>query len=390
MNKLSNQSFSASVASGDLEGKKIRTDLTKKQIVFRIAFLLLITVAFGLLGFVVALIYGFLTSPPERMKVLMMLLADFLILSFSLYLVFQAYSSNYSLVWDFKYLQLCLSVIVAGFVFQILFRQYDLIRMKASKRVLLMCMGAGLFTTTFLFLSGKYVYSINSSMLVISLFLCVTVLSQILVRLLLVPVLVNAAKRLLDIVVATSMLIILSPLFLYVAFNVSKTGKPIIYSHQRIGRDGAPFNCLKFRSMVTNSDEVLAELLQNDPVAKAEWEKDFKLKNDPRITDIGKFIRKTSLDELPQLINVIRGEMSLVGPRPITTIELKRYKSSAKHYLSMKPGITGLWQISGRNDIDYDTRVGMDRWYAGQASIWTDLVILFKTVRVVLKREGSY
>src|SRR5690606_5899760 len=121
-----------------------------------------------------------------------------------------------------------------------------------------------------------------------------------------------------------------------------------------------PFKCLKFRSMVLKSEEVLNQLLMNDPAARKEWEQDFKLRNDPRITSIGQFLRKTSLDELPQLFNVLKGEMSLVGPRPIIQDELERYKDNKEYYLMAKPGMTGLWQISGRNDVDYDTRVYFD------------------------------
>jgi len=121
-----------------------------------------------------------------------------------------------------------------------------------------------------------------------------------------------------------------------------------------------------------------------------EWDKDFKLKNDPRVTRIGNFLRKTSLDELPQLWNVIRGEMSLVGPRPVIEAELERYAGDVDYYLMAKPGMTGLWQVSGRNDIDYDTRVYFDSWYVKNWALWTDIAILFKTAGVVLRRDGAY
>ncbi|EUM45236.1 undecaprenyl-phosphate galactose phosphotransferase [Enterobacter sp. MGH 37] len=142
--------------------------------------------------------------------------------------------------------------------------------------------------------------------------------------------------------------------------------------------------------MNINSKEILARLLENDPEARAEWEKDFKLKNDPRITPIGHFIRKTSLDELPQLFNVLKGEMSLVGPRPVIHEELVRYADDVDYYLMVKPGMTGLWQVSGRNDVDYTTRVYFDSWYVKNWSLWNDIVILFKTVSVVLFRKGAY
>jgi undecaprenyl-phosphate galactose phosphotransferase len=142
--------------------------------------------------------------------------------------------------------------------------------------------------------------------------------------------------------------------------------------------------------MVMNSQEVLQKLLDSDPAAREEWDRDFKLKNDPRITSVGRFIRKTSLDELPQLFNVLKGQMSLVGPRPIISEELPRYDENVDYYLMAKPGMTGLWQVSGRNDVDYDTRVYFDSWYVKNWSLWNDIAILFKTVKVVLHRDGAY
>lgn len=139
-----------------------------------------------------------------------------------------------------------------------------------------------------------------------------------------------------------------------------------------------------------NSQEVLEELLASDPAAKEEWDRDFKLKNDPRITRSGAFLRKTSLDELPQLINVLKGEMSLVGPRPIVRQEVPRYEKFIKEYYSVLPGITGMWQVSGRSDIDYPERVRMDSWYVHNWSIWLDIVMLWRTVSVVLRRKGAY
>ncbi|HIF6265029.1 TPA: sugar transferase, partial [Raoultella ornithinolytica] len=154
--------------------------------------------------------------------------------------------------------------------------------------------------------------------------------------------------------------------------------------------NGKSFKCLKFRSMIINSKEVLENVLASDPEAKAEWDATFKLKNDPRITPIGNFLRRTSLDELPQLFNVLKGEMSLVGPRPIITAELGRYNDEVDYYLLSKPGMTGLWQVSGRSDVDYDTRVYLDAWYVKNWSMWNDITILFKTVSVVLRRDGAY
>ncbi|MFK9858162.1 sugar transferase, partial [Klebsiella pneumoniae] len=171
---------------------------------------------------------------------------------------------------------------------------------------------------------------------------------------------------------------------------VKKDNGPAIYGHERIGKGGRSFKCLKFRSMVTNSKEVLEELLRSNPEARKEWNETFKLKEDPRITNIGKFLRKTSLDELPQLFNVLKGEMSLVGPRPIITAELERYSDEVDYYLLSKPGMTGLWQVSGRSDVDYETRVYLDAWYVKNWSMWNDIAILFKTIGVVLKKDGAY
>ena len=148
--------------------------------------------------------------------------------------------------------------------------------------------------------------------------------------------------------------------------------------------------CYKFRSMVPNAQEALEGLLDKDPSAREEWDREFKLKNDPRITQTGHFLRRTSLDEMPQLWNVIKGEMSLVGPRPITEKQLIKYKTSARHYLKTKPGLTGLWQISGRSDVSYDERVTLDRWYAKNWSVLSDLAILIRTGIVVFKRAGAY
>jgi undecaprenyl-phosphate galactose phosphotransferase len=197
-------------------------------------------------------------------------------------------------------------------------------------------------------------------------------------------------KRTFDIVCSLCILLILSPLFIYLWYKVSRDGGPVIYAHSRIGRCGKAFDCYKFRSMDINSKEILQQLLENDHDARTEWQKDFKLKNDPRITSIGRFIRKTSLDELPQLFNVLKGEMSLVGPRPVIKEELERYADDVDYYLMVKPGMTGLWQVSGRNDVDYATRVYFDSWYVKNWSLWNDIAILFKTVSVVFLSKGAY
>ncbi|MCP6203572.1 undecaprenyl-phosphate galactose phosphotransferase WbaP [Klebsiella pneumoniae] len=197
-------------------------------------------------------------------------------------------------------------------------------------------------------------------------------------------------KRLFDIAGSLALIIVLSPALFYISRKVKQDGSPAIYGHERIGKGGRSFKCLKFRSMVINSKEVLEDLLAKDPDAKQEWDATFKLKNDPRITKIGGFLRRTSLDELPQLFNVLKGEMSLVGPRPIITAELERYNDEVDYYLLSKPGMTGLWQVSGRSDVDYETRVYLDAWYVKNWSMWNDIAILFKTIGVVLKRDGAY
>ncbi len=197
-------------------------------------------------------------------------------------------------------------------------------------------------------------------------------------------------KRGFDLSVGLMLLVLLSPLFLVLIFLIRRNGGTAFFGHTRIGQNGTPFKCLKFRSMRPDAEAVLKDLLANDPVARAEWEKDFKLKNDPRITPVGHFLRKTSLDELPQLINVIKGEMSLVGPRPVIQTELERYGEAACFYLEAKPGVTGLWQVSGRNDTTYAERVSLDSWYVQNWSLWYDIAILFKTIDVVLGRKGAY
>lgn len=191
-------------------------------------------------------------------------------------------------------------------------------------------------------------------------------------------------------VAAALLLLLLSPVLVVIAIAIWRVdGAPIVFGHYRVGQDGRLFRCLKFRSMVRDSEAVLARLLRDDAQARAEWARDQKLGNDPRITPIGRFLRKTSLDELPQLINVLRGEMNLVGPRPITVAELPRYRGVRWHYLRVRPGMTGLWQVSGRNDTSYDERVELDRRYVDRWSAMTDIGILFKTVRVVLQSDGA-
>lgn len=194
----------------------------------------------------------------------------------------------------------------------------------------------------------------------------------------------------LDQFAALLLLLLFAPLMAVIALLVwRRDGAPVLFGHYRIGQHGRPFRCLKFRSMYLDSEAMLRELLERDPAARAEWARDHKLSDDPRITPIGHFLRRTSLDELPQLFNVLRGEMSLVGPRPITLAELPRYGQVRWHYLSVRPGMTGLWQVSGRNDTTYDERVELDREFVEQHSLRLRLSILLRTLRVVIRGSGA-
>ena len=201
----------------------------------------------------------------------------------------------------------------------------------------------------------------------------------------------QSLTSLMHIVVAAFALVFFAPLMCLVAIAVYvQDGGPIFFAHRRIGLNGRTFYCLKFRSMAVDAQERLASLLAADPVARAEWERDHKLRIDPRITRVGAFLRKTSLDELPQLFNVLRGDMSLVGPRPIVEAEVARYGHRFRDYCAVKPGITGLWQVSGRNDTSYRTRVALDSVYARRRNLGLDIYILAVTVPAVLTRRGSY
>ncbi|MDB5416521.1 MAG: hypothetical protein JWR10_4856 [Rubritepida sp.] len=197
-------------------------------------------------------------------------------------------------------------------------------------------------------------------------------------------------KRAMDILGAGSLLLILAPALLFLILLVRADGGAAFFGHRRIGRSGRDFGCLKFRSMVVDSQARLEALLASDPAALVEWEATHKLKNDPRVTRVGRFLRATSLDELPQLINVLVGEMSLVGPRPVIQAELDRfYGAAAAHYMSVRPGITGLWQVSGRSDTSYAQRVALDVAYVSRPSIWQDISILLRTPLAVLSRRGA-
>ncbi|MBW4329923.1 sugar transferase [Stakelama sp. CBK3Z-3] len=201
----------------------------------------------------------------------------------------------------------------------------------------------------------------------------------------------DAAMRVIDVLVSVIAIIFFAPLMVIIALLVFAADPgPVLFAHKRIGRGGREFPCLKFRSMAVDADERLRELLRIDATAREEWARDHKLRNDPRITGIGGFLRKSSLDELPQLFNVLRGDMSLVGPRPIVHAEAERYGRYLIDYCAVRPGITGLWQVSGRNDVTYRRRVAMDVTYSRKRSTKMNLRILAITVPSVVLAKGSY
>ncbi|WKV08534.1 sugar transferase [Thermoanaerobacterium sp. CMT5567-10] len=198
-------------------------------------------------------------------------------------------------------------------------------------------------------------------------------------------------KRLIDFMLSLFLIIILSPLLVLISILIKITSPgPILFKHKRLGLNGKLIDVYKFRTMVVNAQEVLEKILSEHPDLKKEYEETFKLKDDPRMTKIGKILRKTSLDELPQLFNVIKGDMSLVGPRPIVLEEINMYKEHGKYLLRVLPGVTGLWQVSGRNNVDYEERIKMDMQYIMNWNLWLDLNILFKTIPAVLKKDGAY
>ena len=197
-------------------------------------------------------------------------------------------------------------------------------------------------------------------------------------------------KAVFDQVGAIILLSLLAPLMLVLALLIRADGGPALYRHRRIGAGGRVFDCIKFRSMVVNADKVLRQVIANDPAAAAEWSANQKLRDDPRVTRLGLFLRLSSLDELPQIFNVLRGEMSLVGPRPIVQSEVARYGSDIGYYYAAKPGLTGLWQVSGRSDMSYISRVKLDVWYVVNWTLWHDIAILFKTVPAVFLQRGAF
>jgi Undecaprenyl-phosphate galactose phosphotransferase WbaP len=198
-------------------------------------------------------------------------------------------------------------------------------------------------------------------------------------------------KRILDFVTSSALLLLVGPFLGAIAIAIKLTSRgPIFFGHRRFGRENRPFQMLKFRTMMVDADKILASYLETHPEERVEWQRHQKLRNDPRITKVGKWLRRYSLDELPQLLNVFAGQMSLVGPRPIMEAEILRYGRSYGLYTRVLPGITGLWQVSGRNNTTYDQRIGFDEYYVCNWSIWLDLYILIRTIRIVLTAEGAY
>lgn len=198
-------------------------------------------------------------------------------------------------------------------------------------------------------------------------------------------------KRLIDLLLLLISAPVTIPVTIVISIIVKATSKgPVFYGHKRIGKDGHEFKCWKFRSMVIDADKQLEKILAENPEMRAEWEKDRKFTNDPRVTKVGKILRKTSLDEIPQFFNILTGEMSFIGPRPVTTPELEKYADMADFILSVKPGLSGMWQISGRSDTGYEERITLDSYYIQNWSVWLDIWIIIKTIYVVIKGKGAY
>ncbi len=194
-------------------------------------------------------------------------------------------------------------------------------------------------------------------------------------------------KRILDIVMSIIGVILLSPVFLIIAIMIKATSRgPVFFAHIRVGKNGKKFKMYKFRTMYENAREMIKNFT---PEQKKEWEENFKLQDDPRITKIGKFLRKTSLDELPQIFNILRGDLSIVGPRPVVVKELRKYGKDKDKFLSVTPGLTGYWQVNGRSETTYDERIQLELYYVDHMSFWLDVKIFFKTFSTVFKKEGA-
>lgn len=199
---------------------------------------------------------------------------------------------------------------------------------------------------------------------------------------------IKVGKRVTDVTLAVLLLPVLAPIIGVLYLLTRRDGGPGFFGHRRIGKNGKAFKCWKIRTMVMDAEAKLRIHLRENPEAAAEWQRDFKLTNDPRVTRLGCFLRKTSLDELPQIWNVLKGEMSFVGPRPIIRTEMPKYSGHQRAYTAMKPGVTGVWQVSGRNDVDYAERVAMDVAYLRRAGFWFDLGVIAKTAGAVVNRTG--
>ena len=201
----------------------------------------------------------------------------------------------------------------------------------------------------------------------------------------------DVIKRGIDLALSIGGGLCLLPFLLLIALVVGIDNKgSVIFAHRRIGKGGREFKCYKFQTMIPDAQEALEKYLSSNRQAKKEWKENFKLMNDPRVTKLGSFLRRTSLDEIPQLWNVIKGDMSLVGPRPIVAKEIKYYGKNFKEYAMCKPGITGIWQVNGRSDTTYEERVAMDTWYAYNRTNILDLKYLFKTIKIVFLAKGAY
>jgi len=194
-------------------------------------------------------------------------------------------------------------------------------------------------------------------------------------------------KRFMDVILATIALVVLSPIFLIIAIAIKIESKgPVFFKHTRIGKNGKIIKLYKFRSMVINAEELIKSFT---PEQMKEYKENYKLTNDPRITKIGKFLRKTSLDELPQLLNIIKGDLSIIGPRPVVTDELEKYGANTKKFLSVTPGLTGYWAANGRSCTTYEQRMQMELYYIDNLSLKMDIKVFFKTIEAVIKREGA-